>query len=165
MRVVGNGIGIEVSGGTPALQKRVREAVSRYPAWFVRAARVSRFEISDAPEVRDQLAVYQHGTRIVYVWSKIGGLLQKALGHELAHAIDDNFDQPHAFSGVSDWQQLHRNQSNFDIPKYGEIPLEYFADIVTKYFMYGPQKLSTTHPSEVVFINNVFKILQEEFGS
>ena len=164
MRVVGNGVSVEVVGGTAAMQKRIREAVARYPSWFVKAARVARFEVSDAPEVRDQIAVYQHGTRIVYVWSKIGALLQRAIGHELAHAIDDNFDQLHAFSNVSDWVQIHKNQSNFDLPKYGEIPLEYFADMVTKYFMYGPQKLSTTHPMEVVFINNVFSILQEEFG-
>ena len=164
MGVVGNSAMIEVVGGNAALQKRIREAVARFPAWFVRAARVTRFEVSDSPEVRDQIAVYQHGSRVIYVWSKVGGLLQRAVGHEMGHAIDDNFDQPHAFSSQADWIQIHKNQSNFDLPKYAEIPLEYFADMVTKYFMYGPQKLSTTNPQEVVFISNVFSILQEEFG-
>ena len=94
----------------------------------------------------------------------MGDVLLKAIGHELAHALDDNFGAPHYFSSRVDWERIHRNQSYFDIPKYAEEPLEYFADMVVKYMMLGPTKLSTTNPDEVAYIENVFAALHKEFG-
>ena len=154
-----------VVGGTPTLQHLVRVAVSRYPTWFVKAARISRYILTNRADVRDQIAMYEHGTRDLYVFVGIGDVLQKAIGHELAHGIDDNFGSPHFFTSTPEWKAIHTEQPYFDIPKYGEEPLEYFADCMTKLFLLGPAKMRTTQPKEVTFITTyVIPVLQEQFG-
>lgn len=153
-----------IIGGTPEFQRAIRTAVRKYPDWFVRSARLSRIIISTREDVKQQIAMYEHGTRDFYVWPGVGDLLQKAVGHELAHACDDNFGKPHFFTSTPEWQRIHRNQSHFDIPKYRDEPLEYFADMVTKLFLLGPARLSTTNPAEVTFITSwVFPTLRKEF--
>ena len=153
-------------GGSSALQAKVRAAIARYPAWFSRGARLSRVIISSRPDVREQVAMYEHGTRDLYVCPEVGDLLQKAIGHELAHGCDDNFGKPHFFTSTPEWQRIHREQSHFDIPKYRDQPLEYFADMVTKLFLLGPERMRTTNPAEVTFITSwVFPTLTKEFGS
>jgi len=115
--------------------------------------------------VKSQLAMYEHGSRILWIWPGLGSVLQKAIGHELAHGVDDNFGHPHYFTSVPEWRQIHRNQSHFDLPKYRDEPLEYFADMVTKLFLLGPARLNITNPAEVRFITTwVFPTLQKEFG-
>lgn len=157
---------VPILGGSSALQARIRSAITRYPPWFVRAARLARVIISDREDVKAQVAMYEHGTRDLYVWTGIGDLLQKAIGHELAHAVDDIFDNPHYFTSVPEWQRIHRNQAYFDIPKYRDEPLEYFADMFTKLFLLGPERLRTTNPAEVTFITTwVIPTLMKEFGN
>jgi hypothetical protein len=157
---------IPIEGGSSQLQSAIRAAVSRYPSWLVRAARLTKFVITDRPDVKAQVAMFEHGSRNLYVWPGIGDLLQKAVGHELAHACDDVFDMPHYFTSVAEWQRIHRNQQHFDIPKYRDEPLEYFADCVTKLFLLGPARMSTTQPDEARFILSwVFPVLQKEFGT
>ena len=157
---------IQITGNvTPTFERLIRNCLDKFPTWFVKAARISKIEVKNTPEIRAQVAMYEHGTRNLYVCPGVGDLLQKAIGHELAHACDDIFEMPHFFSAVPQWQLIHRNQMHFDIPKYQEQPLEYFADMVVKLFMLGPQKLSTTNPQEVMFINSwVFPLLQKHFG-
>lgn len=155
-----------VIGGTPAVQRAIRTAIGKYPAWYVRGARIKRVIVSTREDVKAQIAMYEHGTRDLYVWPGVGDLLQKAIGHELAHAVDDLYDKHHFFTSTPEWQRIHAEQPHFDIPKYRDEPLEYFADMVTKLFLLGPEKLNTTHHNEVTFILSwVFPTLQKEFGA
>lgn len=155
-----------IVGGSPAIQRAIRAAFSRYPGWFTRAARIKRVVISTREDVKAQIAMYEHGSRDLFVWPGVGDLLQKAIGHELAHACDDLYDKLHYFTSTPEWQRIHAAQPHFDIPKYRDEPLEYFADMVTKIFMLGPVKLSTTNPNEVTFITSwFFPTLQKEFGA
>lgn len=157
---------IPIVGAPAALGAKIRVALSRYPSWFVRGARVRKIIVSNREDVKQQLAMMEHGTRDLYVWTDIGDILQKALGHELAHGCDDIFDRKHYFTSTPEWARIHRDQSHFDIPKYREEPLEYFADMVTKLFLLGPARLSMTNPAEVKFITSwVFPVLQKEFGN
>lgn len=156
---------IPVVGANPTMARLIRGSLAKYPGFFVRAARLNRIIVSNRPDVRAQIAMYEHGTRDLYVWVGVGDILHKAVGHELGHAVDDIFDVGHYFTGSLEWQKIHRNQSHFDLPKYQEEALEYFADMVTKVFILGPQKLATTNPDEVRFITTwVFPTLMKEFG-
>ena len=155
---------IPIASGNPTLQRLIRRALSMYPSWFVKAARIRRIIISNREDVKAQIAMYEHGTRDLYVWPGVGDMLQKAIGHELAHGVDDNFGAPHFFTGTAEWGLIHRNQSYFDIDKYRDEPLEYFADMVTKLFLLGPQKLEITNPQETKFVCSwVLPMLQKEF--
>jgi len=157
---------LEFDGGSASLRTAIRTAILRYPSWFARGARLSKVIVTDRPDVRDQVAMYEHGTRHLYVSPDVGTLLQKAIGHELAHGCDDNFGRPHFFTSTPEWQRIHRAQPHFDIPKYRDEPLEYFADMVTKIFLLGPERLKTTNPAEVTFITTwVFPTLMKEFGN
>ena len=156
---------IPILGGTASYKKAIRAAFAKYPGWYVRAARVSKVEVTRDPEVREQVAVYEHDTRILHIYDGVGSLLQKAIGHELAHGCDDNFGCPHYFTATAEWNRIHREQPHFDIAKYRDEPLEYFADMVTKMFLVGPDKLRITNGREVTFILGwVFPLLQKEFG-
>jgi hypothetical protein len=122
--------------------------------------------VSTREDVKRQIAVYEHGSRNVYVSPGIGGLLQKALGHEMAHGVDDIFGSPHYFAGTPEWQSIHRRQSNFDIQKYADEPLEFFADMVVKNLLIGRTKMSITNPDETNYIwTAVFPILAENFNA
>jgi len=156
---------VPVVGGTAALQRAVRGVLNSYPAWLLRAARLSRVTISSSPEVRAQVAVYNHGSREMDVSADVGGLMRKAVGHELAHAIDDNFGHPHHFTSTPEWRRIHREQPFFDLPKYRDEPLEYFADMMVKFLMMGGAKLRHTNPKELAFITSwVVPSLLAEFG-
>jgi hypothetical protein len=121
--------------------------------------------ISTREDVRAQIAMYEHGSREILISPGTGSLLLKAVGHELAHGVDDIFDVPHYFSSMSDWQTIHRNQAYFDIQKYADKPLEYFADMLAKFFLLGKDRLFTTNPSELNFIcSKVLPILVVLFG-
>ena len=157
---------ITVIGGTHPFQRKIRATVALYPEWYVRGARVSRFEVSADPAVRDQIAMYRHGSRDVLVYPGVGDLLTKAIGHELAHGCDDNFDSPHCFSSSATWKDIHAKQQYFDLPKYRDSALEYFADMVVKTFLVGADKMRLTNPDEVRYIELVvFPILKKEFGA
>lgn len=153
---------IPISGAHPKFERAIRAALAKFPSWFVSAAHLSKITISGAPEVREQVAMYRHGTRDLLISPGVGDVLTKAIGHELAHACDDREGMPHYFTGTAEWQKIHRNQSHFDIPKYAAEGLEYFADCVVKLLMLGPAKFQTTHPEEVAFITTwVFPELKE----
>jgi hypothetical protein len=155
----------EVIGGTPVFERLIRSAIEKYPSWCVNAARISRVIVSNRPDIKSQIAMFEHGTRDLYVWPGVGDLLQKAIGHELGHAIDDNFGHPHFFTSTAEWLKIHAAQSYFDIDKYRDEPLEYFADCFTKLFLLGPQKFATTNPMETKFITSwVIPTLQKEFS-
>ena len=144
---------IPVVGATPGLERAIRTTLASLPPWFVRAARVARIEVSNRPEVRAQIAQYAHGTRVLDVSPTVGDVLRKALYHELAHGIDDMGEEaPHYFTSTPEWSRIHAEQMYFDIPKYAEQPLEYFADQIAKFLMLGPDKHFTTHPKESTFI-------------
>ena len=156
---------IPIEGATVVFERLIRAALDRYPKWYVNAARVAKIVISNSPDVKANIAQMEHGSRILYVWPGIGDLLQKALGHELAHGCDDNFGSPHYFSSTPEWIRIHREQAYFDIDKYRDEPLEYLADMCTKLFLLGPQKLSITNPNEVTFISTwMFPTLMKEFS-
>lgn len=155
----------EIVGGTAEYERRLRDCFARFPSWYVKAARVRQVIVSTREDVKEQIAMFEHGTRNLYVYPGIGALLLKAVGHELAHGCDDIFEEPHFFTATPEWQRIHKNQSHFDIPKYGEEPLEYFADMMVKLFFLGPEKLKTTNPDEVRFIVSwVLPTLQKEFS-
>ena len=157
---------VPVTGAGQTMERMIRRALGGFPAWFVRAARISRVEVTGRADVREQVAMYEHGTRVLYVSLQIGDLLQKAVGHELAHGCDDNFGNPHYFSSSTEWQRIHREAPFFDIPKYRDEGLEYLADQMVKFFMLGPERMRTTHWQEVTFISTwVVPTLQREFGS
>lgn len=146
-------------------QRRIRLALDSFPSWYVKAARISGYEVTRRADVKDQIAMYEHGSRKIYVYDKVGDILRKAIGHELAHGCDDVFGNPHFFSSTPEWIRIHKNQGHFDIPKYSVEPLEYLADQIVKVFIYGPQKMALTNPDEVKFITTwVFPTLQREFG-
>lgn len=156
---------IPIKGATLKFERAIRDALSKYPEWFVRAARIDHIEVSNAPDVKAQIAVYEHGSRKLSVWPGVGSMLQKALGHELFHAVDDNFNNPHFFTSTPEWKKIHADAGHFDIGKYATEALEYFADMGTKLFLLGPAKLRTTNPMEVQFITSwVIPTLQKAFG-
>ena len=156
---------VSIVGATAAFERNVRGILASLPVWFVRAARLSRVEVTGDPKVREMIAVYDHEQRRLRVTPSVGAMLKKAVYHELWHGVDDNFGHPHVFSSMDEWIRLHRNQPYFDIPKYREQPLEYLADCGAKLFLMGRERLSVTHPHEVGFIEQVaFPPLMEAFG-
>jgi hypothetical protein len=143
---------IKIVGATAAYERRIREALVFVPSWFVSAARIARIEVSTRPDVREQIALFEHGSRVLFVSPNVGGLLQKAIIHELSHGVDDVFGQPHYFSSMDAWLRIHRAQGYFDIPKYRTEPLEYLADQLAKWWIWGSMKFRVTHPQEAHFI-------------
>ncbi len=156
---------IPIVGAHPTFERRLRAVLARMPPMYLRAGRVTRLEASGAENVRKSIAVYSHGSRVVQVWPGVGDILDRALFHEWAHAVDDNFDQPHYFSATEEWMRIHRDQTNFDLQHYRDEALEYFADMMAKYFLIGPAKLGMTRPNEVTFIASwVLPTLENAFG-
>ena len=156
---------IPISGGSAPFGRSVRGALAKFPGWFVKAARIAKIEITNRPDVVQQIAMFEHGSRVLFVSPGVGGLLQKALGHELFHAVDDNFNSPHFFTSTNEWRTIHQKAPYFDIQKYALEPLEYFADQGTKLFMMGAAKMMTTNPDETRFIAGwVLPTLQREFS-
>ena len=148
-----------------AYEKLIREAINRFPPWILSAAHVRDISVAGGEYMRQVLAMYEHGSRSIKVYSGLPrDLLVQAIGHEIMHAVDDNFDHPHIFSSQPNWLQLHRDRGYFTISKYREEPLEFFADIASKYFLLGRNRLQITHPEEVHFLETVvFPVLRENF--
>jgi hypothetical protein len=155
-----------VIGAPPAYEKRLRQALRLYPRWLVKAARLSRIILDSSPEVQQMVASYRHEDRSLHVYPGLGNtMLTKAMGHEMWHGADDNFGSPHFFSSNDVWGQIHRDQAYFDIPKYRDEPLEYFADIGVKFTLLGREKLNITAAREANFFENVvMPQLIEAFG-
>lgn len=166
---MGAGGSTDVRGGSPTFQRLVRGALDKYPSWLVRAARLSHVEVTNRADVRAQIAMYEHGSRVLYVWPGVGEMLLKAVGHELWHGADDRTglseNHPHFFSMQPAWTLIHRDQPFFDIEKYEREPLEYFADQGVKLLLLGAPKLMTTNGREVNFFTSwVVPMLEQEFG-
>ena len=149
-----------------ALAKAVDASIRRCPPWLVKSARLDRVLVSSRPEIRAQQATFEHGSRTLYISDQIPqGLIERAVVHELAHAADDNFGSPHYFSSKWEWKRIHQQAQFFDIPKYAQESLEYFADMVAKYVLVGPVKLSISCSHEVQFVEQyVIPVLRKEFG-
>lgn len=156
---------IPINSAAAGYERAIREVLESLPRWYVRAARVSRIEVSSAPEVRDQIAMYEHGSRRMRITPGVGkALLRRAISHELGHGCDDYLEQPHYFSGSDAWIKIHRIQSFFDHPKYAEQALEYFADMLSKVITQDVSRLAATNPYEVRFFTEwVIPTLQKEF--
>jgi len=137
-----------------------------YPRWVHNAARISHIEVTRDQSVRSQIAHYEHGSRKLRVFEGIGRqLLNRAIGHELVHGLDDNYGSPHFFSATDEWRQIHRDQGHFDIQKYADEPLEYFADMFQKYLAFGHEKLALTHPAEAMFFAGyVEPVVRQQHG-
>ncbi len=139
-------------------ERDIRTTLRVLPKWLVRAARLSKVEVSSDAVVIEQTAMYQHGSRVLRVAPRLGvPQLRQAIAHELGHGVDDTlgiqgFDHPHYFSSTEVWFRLHRGQAYFEFPKYAEYPLEYFADCVAKFALLGKDKFSITHPREAIYI-------------
>ena len=157
---------ITIVGGTPEYERRIRTALRVYPPWLIRAARLSGVIIDTSPEMASMLASYRHEDRSLHVYPNLASMmLTKAIGHELWHGADDNYLHPHFFSSKDVWTQIHRDQAYFDIPKYREQPLEYFADIGVKISIYGSERLKIRASREVLFFEQVvIPKLLESFG-
>jgi hypothetical protein len=159
-------VNIPIQGATPEYERAIRRCIATFPPWFVSAARVSKIIITSRPEIREQIAQYEHGSRHLYIYPGIGSMLLKAVGHELSHGVDDNFESSHFFTSSETWKHIHRNQGAFDIPKYELEPLEYFADMVTKLHLMGIDKMRTTNPDEMSYLTSyVFPTLKSAFGA
>jgi hypothetical protein len=155
---------IEIRGADPTYERRIRVALAKYPPWYVAGARVSYIEVSRRPDVLAQVAIYEHGSRHILLAPGVGDLLLKAIGHELAHGVDDMNGHPHYFSSTAVWRDIHASQAYFDIPKYRDEPLEYFADMMVKLMLLGRDKVWTTNPHEANFIcGTVLPVLVENF--
>lgn len=149
---------VPVKGANVPFTRAIREALGRYPDWFLRAARVKEVVVTDRPDVREQVAMMEHGSRILYVSPGVGGLLVKAVGHECWHGADDDpmgDGNPHYFSSSDAWRKIHRFQPHFDISKYRDEPLEFLADMGAKLFLLGPAKLEATNRLEVEYLTRV----------
>lgn len=135
----------------------------KIPSDLLRKARITSYKVSDRPEVVAQVAMFEHGTRILYIAPNVQrSLITKALLHETGHAIDDWLGVPHYFSSQTAWRTIHRNCSYFDIPKYRDEPLEYFSDVWAKYWLWGTDVLRVTKPDEVRFIElSVIPVLRK----
>lgn len=157
---------IPLTGADVELGRLVWKMLETFPRWFVKAARVSKIEVTGREEVREMFASYTHGERVLYLSDKIRpGFLRRALAHELAHGCDDYRDNPHYFSSSFEWERIHQKQSFFDHPKYKAEALEYFADVFAKYLMVGSTRLAMTAPDEVTFFDRwVVPTLTKEFS-
>lgn len=156
---------VRISGAKPEYERKIREILEELPAWYVRAASISKILVTSKPEVRSQIARYQHEYRSIEVAPRVGGLLRKALVHELAHGIDDRPGNPHFFSTRPEFVSAHQRQGNFPIQKYADEALEHFADVVAKAILWPPPKLRIYYPEEANFIyGTVFPKLESEFG-
>lgn len=156
---------ISIDGATVVYEKRIRTILDALPAWYVRAANLARVVVTNRPDVRQQVAMFEHGSRILWITPGVGDMLRKAIAHECAHGIDDNEGQHHRFSSTDEWKRIHANQSHFEIQKYEDEPLEYFADMVAKVMLLGAEKMRTTNPDEVSYVTTwVFPTLQKEQG-
>lgn len=152
---------IPVSALDPRYEKAIRTSLRVMPVWLIQGARISKVVATGDPAVREQVSMYQHGTRILFVSEGLGvQALRQSMGHELGHGIDDLSDMPeplkhpHYFSSTEVWFRIHRSRSSFEFPKYAEKPLEYFADCVAKFSLLGKDRFSATHPREAIYINS-----------
>ena len=147
---------IEVRGAEPGYEAHIRRVLSSLPAWYVQSARVSRFVVNTSREVREQMAMYRHGTRDVLLAPAAGNLLQRALAHELAHGCDDEGPaNPHRWSRTPDWMGIWKTASTYEIPKYRDEPQEYFADQLSKVVLLGAEKLQLSCPRETQYMVRV----------
>lgn len=155
---------VEIKGADPRYERQIREVLSRLPSWYVKAARINLIRVSRRADVMEQMAMYEHEGRVLYLAPNAGAALTKALTHELAHGCDDIFDTPHYFSTQPAWVAAHQHQPHFPLPKYRDEALEHFADVVAKAFLWAPQKLQIYYPAEAQFIyGEVFPVLMREF--
>lgn len=142
-----------IHGANSTYERRIREALASFPDWYVTFANVSGVFVTNRRDVVQQIAMYEHQGRPLNVSPNVGGMLRKAIGHELAHGIDDSFGHPHAFSTLGTWLEIHRNQTYFDIAKYRDEPAEYFADALVKRMMLGYHSFRIQYPREAQFID------------
>lgn len=158
---------IPVYGANIAYERRIHDMVGGFPPWYTAAAKVRIFTVTPDPVVREQIAMYRHGTRDVLVSPGIGDILRRALAHELAHGFDDQTEingNPHVFSTCGDWIAIHRAQPYFELPKYRDDPREYFADMASKTVLLGVKKMSISNPRETAFIGGlVFPALMGQY--
>jgi hypothetical protein len=156
---------LEVVAITPNLERLVRKALDSVPDFVIKAARIARVESSTREDVVQQLAMFEHGSRKLFISPKIPtGIAVKAVIHEMGHAIDDNPQHPHYYSSSDAWGVIHRDQPYFDIPKYGAEPLEYFADCFAKYFVMSREANMIARPKETQYIELVLQDLEQRFG-
>lgn len=106
--------------------------------------------------MREQLAMYEHGSRCLFLSPDVPArTLVKAIGHELAHGAEDwseETGQPHIFSSTPAWKTIHQQARVFDIDKYRDQGLEYFADQLVKTLLLGYTRLMTTNGHEANFM-------------
>lgn len=161
---------IQIRGAGYRYEAHIRQVLSRLPAWYLEAARISRIGVSTAPKVVTQVAMYSHGSRDIQIAPGIGTMLERSLTHELAHGIDDGAPalSAHRFSRSPGWMEAHRQAAGFELPKYRDEPQEYFADMLSKYILHaaGSQtgnSLQRSHPREYGYIvQEVVPVLKHE---
>jgi hypothetical protein len=157
---------IPIYGADPRYATALYGALGALPPWYVAAGRLSRVVVTPDPDVRRNIAMYAHGAREIRVAPGVGSVLQKALAHEIGHAIDDWAEEagnPHVFSTTEAWVGIHRNQTHFDLPTYRADPREHFADMMAKAILVGVQKLALAAPREAAYLSGfVFPALQQQ---
>jgi hypothetical protein len=156
-------VSVPVLGGSDRYRGFIIGIIAEIPPWFFIPARISRVVVSNAPEVRQMVAAFQHGTREIQVAPGVGTLLKRALFHEVGHGVDDGPEGPHRFSASPEWLAVHRAQTFFDLPKYRDDPREHFADMAAKGVLLGTKRLSLSAPREAFYLSTVVfpRLVQE----
>jgi len=148
---------VSIYGAFTPYERRIREALSSFPPWFVEAGRVARINVVRTVETDRQKAIYHHETRDIDLLPSLGEILRWTLAHEWSHAIDDArpSGSPHRFSRSDAWMSIWRQQSHFLTSKYRDEPQEYFADCLSRALIQGIGRFQLANPYEGAYIAEV----------
>lgn len=112
------------------------DVLKQLPPYLFRAARIQNIVISERPRASNEMAQYEHGTRNIYVLPGLNAdQIRKAMFHEIAHAIDDNFGVGHYFGESPAWAYLCQRLAP-NLPT-----IEVFAEHMAQYLQGDRQRI------------------------
>lgn len=133
------------------------DILTQLPPYIIKAARVSAIIVSERPRASNEMAQYEHGTRNIYVLPNLQPeMLKKAMYHEIAHALDDNFGVGHYFGESPAWATLSKQLN----PEYPTI--EMFAEHMGQHLQdqVGHRKAM---PTIARYLDYALAYLQQQF--
>jgi len=131
------------------------DVLKQLPPYLFRAARIQNIVISERPRASNEMAQYEHGTRNIYVLPGLNAdQIRKAMFHEIAHAIDDNFSVGHYFGESPAWAHLCQQLAP-NLPT-----IEVFAEHMSQYLQ---GERSTIPPVVARFLAQALSYLERHF--
>ena len=138
-------------------ERLIHAILRQLPPHIRYAAQLGRVIVTSRLRSAGQLAAYEHGTRNLYVSPGISRpQLKKALYHEVAHALDDNFGVGHYFGESPHWVFLSKALTS-------DGPVEAFAAHMSEHLTNAPLHRRQA-PVLAQFMDQALDHLKTHFG-